>query len=355
MEFPDKHYPRLLAAFFLAACLPGLAQTAYAQMNSAVPVRVAVATVKEIAPETRVPGTVVSRHDANLSAEVSGRLTQVSDVGSVVQEGEPLAIIEDTAIRLRKAELEAEVTRVQARLQFLESEERRFNQLAESNLAAKTQLEQIRSDRDVSRSDLAVARARLEQNADQLMRTRILAPFDGIVVERMMTPGERVDEGSEVVRLVDQQTLEIITRAPLSYFAYVKPGQPLMVSGGGVQAEATVRTVVAVGDEFTHQFEIRLDLEAGIFPVGQTLRVSVPVSHLREALTVPRDALVLRSNSTSIFLLTDENTARKEDVTLGVGQGDNIEVFGNVKAGDRVVIRGNERLQPGQSVTIKDG
>ena len=332
-------------------CLPSAAS---AQMGGPALVRVATASMKNIAPVTLVPGTVVSRNDARLSAEVEGRLTMVADVGTAVAGGEPVATIEDTTLLLWGAELEAEAVRAEARLGFLESEEKRFAKLTESNLAAVTQLEQTRSDRDVARGDLAVARARLKQVEDQLARTTIRAPYSGVVVERLMTPGERVVKGSNVVRLVDQTNLEVVARAPLEYMPFVQRGQLLNLRGGDQPALGTVRTVVAVGNENTHQFEFRLDLDGQPFPVGQTLRVAVPTSGTRQALTVPRDALVLRPEGQSVFVVDANNEARQVNVTIGVGQGEDIEVVGEIAPGDRVVIRGNERLQAGQAVNIMD-
>ena len=342
------------AALFVLVVLAAVLQPATAQMGGPALVKVAIASIKDIAPVTMVPGTVVSRNDARLSAEVTGRLNMVSEVGTVVAMGDPVAEIEDTTLRLRNAELQALVGRAEALLRFLEKEEQRYTELEESNLAAVTQLEQTRTDRDVARGDLEVARARLQQNEDQLARTKIRAPYDGVVVERLMMRGERVDEGSNVVRLVDQEHLEIIARAPLDYYRFVQPGQLLDVTTGSQAALAEVRTVVAVGDENTHQFELRLDVDASLFPVGQTLRVSIPTSDSREVLTVPRDALVLRPEGQSIFVVDANNQAQQIQVTVGVGQGQDIEILGSVSAGDRVVIRGNERLQPGQDVSIMD-
>lgn len=338
-----------------AAWLFLLPALGWAQMGGPALVKVAEAVVKDIAPVTRVPGTVVSRNDARLSAEVTGRLTEVADVGTEVRAGEPVARIEDTVLLLRNEELVARVTRAGARLQFLESEERRFSRLAEDNLAAVTQLEQTRSDRDVARGDLEIARAQLGQNADQLSRTSLLAPFDGVVVERLLTPGERVEEGGEVVRLVDQQNLEIIARAPLEYFGYIQRGQMLEFTAGPVSTLGRVRRVVAIGDERTHQFELRIDLPGASFPVGQTVRVAIPTSDSREVLTVPRDALVLRPEGQSIFIVNADNKAQQVPVTIGVGQGADVEVQGDLSPGDRVVVRGNERLQPGQDVSVSDG
>lgn len=247
----------------------GVGMQALAQFDAPPPsVRVARASIQSIAPSTLVPGTVVSRNDAKLAAEVTGRLLEVADVGTRVALGDAVAKIEDTVIRLRKDELEAEVERANARLRYLESEERRYVQLAESNLAAAAKLEETRSDRDVSRADLRVAKSRLAQLEDQLKRTRISAPFSGIVVERLMMPGERVEIGKTVVRMVDQQHLEVIARAPLEYFSYIRPGQQLGLRTGPVITNGMVRTVVAVGSENTHQFELRLDFETNQPKIG---------------------------------------------------------------------------------------
>lgn len=329
----------------------------YGQAQEGMPpamVKVAPVSIQALAPVTQVPGSVASRHDARLAAEVQGRLVTVADVGTRVSEGETLAEIEDTFLRLRRDELQAEVSRAQARLNFLEAEEQRFSSLAESNLAAATQLEQTRADRDVARGDLRVARSRLAQNEDQLSRTAIRAPFDGVVVERLMTRGERVDDGQNVVRLVDQDHLEIIARAPLDYYPYVREGLELDVRSSIGASRAKVRTVVALGDQNTHQFELRLDLEPRQYPIGQTVRVSVPMAEVREVLAVPRDALVLRPEGVTVFIIDANEQAQQVSVVTGIGAGEQIEVSGAISEGDRVVIRGNERLQPGQSVMVPE-
>jgi hypothetical protein len=116
-----------------------------------------------------------------------------------------------------------------------------------------------------------------------------------------------------------------------------------------------VRTVVAVGDENTHQFELRIDIEPGLFPVGKTVRVAVPMAGVRNVLAIPRDALVLRPEGITVFVVDGNDQARQVRVTTGVGSGDQIEVLGALSPGDRVVIRGNERLTPGQAVRVVSG
>jgi RND family efflux transporter MFP subunit len=317
-------------------------------------VKVAEARMQSLSSVAQVPGTVVSRDDAKLSAEVDGRLLTVAEVGTIVRAGEPVAVVEDEALRLRSQELQAEIRRAEARMEFLANEVSRFATLAKSDLASANQLEHARSEQAVAQGDLDVARARLAQNNDQLVRSRLLAPFDGVVVERMMQPGERVVDGGVVVRLVGQHRLEVVARAPLEYFAFSHPGETLSLRAGEQELQAAIRTVVAVGDENTHQFELRLDLEGQPFQVGQTVRLAVPSSAAQEVLTVPRDAVVLRPEGASVFVIDAQLQAQQVAVGTGLGSGDYIEVSGSIKAGDRVVIRGNERLQAGQSVQVME-
>ncbi|WP_376694168.1 efflux RND transporter periplasmic adaptor subunit [Wenzhouxiangella sp. EGI_FJ10409] len=337
-----------------AVALGGLlAAPAWAQFGGEPTVEVAEAESREMAPTMQVAGTVLSRSDASLSAEVEGRLVEVADVGTRVAEGDVVARIEDTVLQLRVSELEAEIDSTQARLAFLNAELARVQRLAETNLAAASQIDQTRSERDMAQSDLAVTRSRLAQLQDQIDRTRVRAPFPGVVVERVARAGERVGVGARILRLVDSNSLEVVARAPLRYYRYVEAGDELAVDADGEVFPAPLRTVVSVGNEDLHVFELRLDIERPL-PVGQTVRVTIPTAESREVLAVPRDALVLRGSGTAVFIIDDEGTARRATVSTGIGQGDWIEVAGPVQAGDRVVIRGNERLRDGQTVEIRE-
>ncbi len=325
----------------------------HAQWGGASIVEIGEARVTAMSPTMQVAGTVVSRSDAFLSAEVDGRLISVADVGTRVDEGDVIARVEDTNLRLRAQELAAEVARARARLNFLEAELVRFERLAETNLAAASQIEQTRSERDIAASDLAVVNSRLSQVEDQLERTEIRAPFPGVVAERRTQAGERVSIGTQVVRLVNPESLEVVARAPLNYYRFVRPGDELAIVAGLDEAyQAPVRTVVSVGDESRHVFELRLDVDA-FLPVGQTVRVTIPTADVREVLAVPRDALVLRGDGIAVFIVDDENKARRIRVTTGIGEGEWIEVRGPIQAGDKVVVRGNERLRPGQEVSVR--
>ena len=112
-----------------------------------------------------------------------------------------------------------------------------------------------------------------------------------------------------------------------------------------------VRTLVPVGDRQSRLYEVRLVIDAGGWSPGQSVRLTVPTAAARTAIVVPRDALVVRRDAVSLFRITNDNLAEQLQVETGIADGDYIEVTGDVRAGDRVVIRGSERLRNGQAVT----
>ena len=309
---------------------------------------------RNLAPMALVPGTVVSRDDVRVAAEVAGVVRQMPEVGDRFEQGEVMARVDDARLRLQRLEQAADVDRVEANLEYLNAELERFSQLENSAAVSKNQLDQIRSRARVAQNELAVAKAQLAQIDDELDRTRIKAPVDGVVVSRLVQVGERVSVGDAVVRLVNPDRLEVIARPPLDNYRHVQVGDDLILKVDDREIVSSVRTKVSLGDEQTHVFELRLDIPPDSLPSGKTLRVQVPTGGTNDVLAAPRDALVLRAGSSAIFVIDDSDQARRVDVTTGIASGDWIEVSGeNLMAGDRAVVRGNERLRDGQPVSIR--
>jgi RND family efflux transporter MFP subunit len=272
-----------------------------------------------------------------------------------VEAGGVVARIDDTELQLQKAEFAAGVERERGRLEFLTREAERLESLVAENITARSVYERTVNDRDVSRADLAIQRARLAQVNDQLARTEIRAPFTGVVAGRLKQAGERVGIGEQVVRLTSADHLEVVARAPLAAVRFLAEGGTLRVEKDGVATQATISSLVPFGDDRTHLFEIRLRLpDGGDWKSGQAVRVAVPTDGQRQVIAVPRDALILRRDGTAVFRIGEDGTAERLSVEIGASDGVMIEVTGMVQAGDRIVIRGGERLRHGQMVTILD-
>ncbi|MEZ5332720.1 MAG: efflux RND transporter periplasmic adaptor subunit [Thermoanaerobaculia bacterium] len=341
--------PLSTALLLAALAAPVLAQAT----PPPVPVEVTDVRSAPMASSVRVPGSVVSRHDARIAAEVSGRLTWVAAGGDRGGAREPLARIDDEAVRLQLRTDEATIKRLEANLSYLEAEVARLERLTREQVVAANQLEQTSSQAEAARQELEAARVGRDQTLFRLERSQIAAPFGGQVVERLAQPGGFVSTGIEVVRLVDTRNVEVSARAPLSVAPYLREGQTVVVEDGGRRTEAVVRTLAAVGDERSRTFEVRLTPRGEPWLVGTAVRAVLPASEPRDVLAVPRDALVLRAEEAYLFRLAGDDTVERVTVTTGIAQGPLIAVEGALSAGDRVVVRGAERLRPGQQVTVR--
>lgn len=348
---------RLLAGIYCStvtvAALLLWGEAGAAERGRAAPVVVEQAELRLLAPITWVAGSVVSRNEAQLAAEVAGRLLKVADEGTMLAAGATVARIDDVLPKVDVAEAEAALAREQANLAFLKREMERLQQLAQQNNAALAQLEKTSADHDIATSTLAAAAARLNLARERLARTVIKAPFAGVVATRLKRAGEWVGAGDAVVQLVATSDLEIEAVAPLNLRPHLAAGQRLELQSDSGNGVGRIRAVVPVADSRSRLLTLRIDLVEGAWAVGQPLRVALPSAKPREVLSVSRDALILRRSGASLFKVGDDNMAQPVAVETGMAVGSYIEVSGPLQAGDRVVIRGNERLRPGQAVDVK--
>jgi RND family efflux transporter MFP subunit len=318
------------------------------------PARVAVATaeLRDMAPVVEVSGTVMSLNDSRIAAEIEGVLTWLADVGDAVEAGAIIARIDPRLMQVELKRARANVARLEAELTYRERQLERAEELAASNNASANLLDESMAQRDQAKHQLSDARAQLERAQGDLDRTKIRAAFAGHIVERLASVGEYVDIGEDVLRLVDTRRIEISLPAPLALTAFVQPGMNVRVRNGKLERQQPVRAVVPVGDTNSRMVEIRLSASEGDWLVGAPVQVSLPSDTPVTAVAVPRDALVQRGGQSFVYKVTDAGAAEQiiadiqSTVGLWVGIADGIE------PGDQVIIRGAERLAPGQPVEV---
>ena len=318
------------------------------------PAAVAIASAEErnIAPRSEAPGSVVSLRDSRVAAATSGKIEWVEEVGAEVEEGDVIARIETADAELARDDSRAEVARLRSRANYLSANYERFATLGDEIGESEASLEQMRSGRDEALQSLRQAEVALRRAEINLERTEVRAPFAGRIVSQESQIGEFANPGTDIIRLVDTRRLEVTARAPAALARNIASGDTISVSSGVEKIDAIVRAIVPVGDERSRMLELRLELPESQWYIGSAVRVSLPAAAARRVTAVPRDALVLRADRISVFVISEENTAQRVDVELGAAEGDFIEIIGDVAPGASVVIRGGERLRDGQPVTI---
>ena len=315
-------------------------------------VEVAIAKMREMAPVVEVPGTVVSKNDSQVAAEVRGVLVWLAEVGDAVAAGDTIARIDPRLLQVEVKRAQANVANLQADHDYRERQLARTEELAAKNSASATLLDETRALRDQALHQLADARAQLERAQVDLDRTEIRAAFGGHVTERLASVGEFIDVGEDVIRLVDTQHIEIALPAPLALTPFVEAGQMVQVRGGGVEREHPIRTVVPVGDAVSRMVEMRLRADGGDWLVGSPVQVSLPSAESMTIIAVPRDALVERGGRPYIYVVADDNTARQVTAEIRIIAGLWVGIAEGIVAGDKVIVRGAERLMDGQALDV---
>ncbi len=339
---------KIVSLFLIALTVPALAQRA--PEPQAPSVGVTAARMVKMAPKIALPGTVMSRSDSQLASEVEGRIAWVAEVGTVVKEGDVVARIDNKLAGLQLKSDKAAATRAAAQLRFDRDQAARMDNLFNQNAIAKSARDQAKSTKDMDQAALAQAQASAARSQYQLTHSDIRAPFSGRVVARLINAGEYATPGKAVVRLVDIGSLEVSVQSPIDATRYIAEGAVLTVVIENKPVLARVRAIVPVGDIASRTIEVRLTLPPGSGLVGDAAKVFMPSAQPRDVLAVPRDALVLREENTYVFKVDKKNQAQRIAVETGAEEGPLVEIKGLVAPGERVIVRGAERLEAGQKV-----
>ena len=356
-----------------AAVVAGCSALALARFGSADPVAAAATVAKEEPPPAHVevasavdvalaplhwsPGSVASREDARIAAEIGGRVDFVAEVGTQVAAGDVLARLDQTPLRLRERQAEADLARLQAQLDYSRKQEQRYAALVRDGGISGSQLDQVSAERRMREQDAAAAQVALEQARLQQRQATVRAPFPGVVVERSVQLGEFLAVGAPVARLVNPDALEVRTRAPVALAGKLHAGASVSLRDGDTVETVPLATVVPVGDEASRQLELRVALTrkqvaAHGWVAGAALQVGVPSAAPRKVVAVPRDALLLRKDGTFVVRVGVDGATERLPVETGTVEGSLVEAVGAVRSGDRLVVRGGERLLPGQRVQV---
>ena len=339
----------VVGALLLAGGLPALAQSKM--------VTLAEVAQGEAGANIWVSGTVASRQQAALSAEVSGRVEWIAEFGSRVKAGDELLRLDSATLRLSLEQARAEQAREGSNLRYARAEFQRLDRLHQQKSASQSQYDKARY--DVEQAELAeqLARVQVRQIEEQLRRSRIFAPFDGVVNEHFIQPGEHVDAGEQALELVNPDQPDIRLSAPIAWARQLATQTRLRVEGEQLSSHAIYYQRAASADPKSRLIELRLKPEAGTFIIGSPVRVALPMGE-QHTMLLPRDALVLGTEGSVVYQVEQRGealTVNRVPVTVLFGDSREVAVSGDLKQGDKVVVRGAGSLQDGDKVELFRG
>jgi RND family efflux transporter MFP subunit len=340
------------------------------------PANVVVDAVIEEPLSQTVPvlGRIVAREFGPVAARIGGAVNEMRvDVGDRVERGAILAVLDRERLSLERDRYRALVKQQSAKLASARADlEKRSLELKRlEGIRKSAAFSQARYDDAIQevakqRGEVAEAKAELAQAEAQLKRanidlqdSEIRAPYPGVVSEKHTEVGAYLNIGSPVVTLINDLDIEVEADIPGTRLGGLKPGISIRLTlDDRSEHRAVVRAIIPDENPRTRTRPVRFvpNFNGLTKPLAtnQSVTVHVPIGASRTVTTVSKDAIVQRGGKNIVFVVRDGN-GQPQQVTLGESVGSRFVVTSGVKAGDRVVVRGNENLRPGQRLRISGG
>ncbi len=338
-----------------------------AQENRAIPVKVIRPVVAPMYEELPLTGSVTTRRLSRLSPEVAGLVAKLYvDEGYEVNQGDALLELDRDIAVIDRDRAAAQVMEARARLKEALRQQDEAARLVEKKHIPLTRYEAAQAAVAVDTAALERLKKELERQEEIVRRHTVSAPFDGVITRKMVEQGEWVKIDTPLFELTEISRLRVNVPVPQFYFDDVHLGTPVRLTFDAYpdrEFQAGVTMKVPLSSEAARTFPVKIDLDNSerLIAPGMSVRAVFQLidGGGEEALLLSQDALVKKPDgSQSIWVIQSDaegTKARQVVVSTGRAYRENIEITdGDVHAGDRVVVRGNEILRPGQLVEIKD-
>ncbi len=341
-----------------AACAIGLIAMFPANAQEPPPSRVVVAeiTQQEIAATSRLVGIIDFDRVSKVSGEVSGLITeQHAREGLVVKAGEPLVTLNTDFIEKDMDIKRAQQAQFTADLQKLAATLKRLESLLQKKTASRQAYDDALYDHRSLAKKLETLDLELERLQLRITKSTVRAPFDGIVLEKLKESGEWLDPGIAVCTLASSNDLVVKAAISENMVRYQRPGESLAVTVNAldIQLQGTAQTISPVARQRSKSATLKVTVpyHPGMIR-NMSATVEVPSGEAQHMLMLPRDALVRNGGANFVYTVGD-GKARMVSVNVLTRRGDQAGVASPaLKPGMKVVVDGNDRLQPDQPVMI---
>lgn len=322
------------------------------------PARVVTEPVIEraVAETTKVVGTLFFDTVSHLSTDVSGLVASLNFTeGDTVKKGDRMLLLNTDFIKNEIASVRASIDQVNVRLKKAEKDLRRYATLYRQDAASEKEYDDMALSKEDLVKQKVILKKKLELARLKQHKSIINAPFDGIILEKKTEVGNWVSPGSILCTLASLDHLFV--KAPVSenLLMFSRESQEVHVTVSGMAKEMTgiIDGIIPVADPQTKTVFVKIKLprlQNAILNMSAT--VSLPRGEKRNMLLVPRDALINVKGQDMVYIVTD---GKASPVTVRILSfiENHAAIEGNgLHTGMSVVVDGNDRLRPGQPVTI---
>lgn len=344
-------------ALFCTGCKGGKQEAdANKAADKAFPVDVANPRYEEVSHTLEAVGSFLPEDEVTVGAEVDGTIKKLFvDEGTVVQKEQPLLEIDDEKFRLAVEETQAQFRESQARLANSRSTLARMTKLLHDGVIDPQRFDDAKTQVALYEAVVEKLQALLNQSLKSLRDTRVAAPMEGIVSDRMVAVGEYVKVGAALVKVVDSNPLKLVFSLPEKDAGLLRSGQKVLLSTRvypGTTFDGSIYFINPKVDTATRTIEVKAWVDNSEYKLRPGFFVDVTVIlNKRQALVLPESAVTVREGRIIVMAVENGRIAYRR-VTPGVRFDGKVEVLDGVSASDTVVIYGRSEITEGTSVQV---
>jgi len=307
-----------------------------------MPVEVATVTSGTVADRFEAVGTLEALDAVTIVSQIDALVLDVPfREGAFIEKGGLIAQLDDG--QLKAEEARAEALRDQRKISY-----ERVKSIVEQKAGAPQDLDDAAAGLKMAEADWALAKARLA-------KTKITAPFSGLIGARRTSPGAFARTGEPITDLAQVDELRIIFYAPERYLAQLKSGASVTVSAPaypGYELKGRISVVEPVVNPESRTVKIlaRVPNPHRKFRPGMSANVSAVLSERKNALTVPDEAIFAEGNQQMVYVIQPDSTVAPTPIATGTRLKGSVEVLQGLSAGAKVVKAGHQKLFPGAKV-----
>jgi RND family efflux transporter MFP subunit len=292
--------------------------------------------------EYQLDGLVEAAQRSTLSAQVSGRVETINfDVDDFVNAGDIILRIRDNEYRARLQKAKATLTEAKAGFKEARLEFERARDLVQKKVISQSSFDTIKANYEASDARVKASEAGLAEAQEQLDNTVIRAPYSGVVVERHIELGETTNIGQIVMTGFSLENLRVSAYVPQSLINGVRKHRSArVISGDDLSAiETEALTIFPYANPDNHSFQVRANLRQGsqkLYP-GMLVKVAFVVDEIQQ-LTIPKSALVYRSEVAAVYVAGEKQKLALRQVRPGRELDEKIEILAGLDAGEKVAL-----------------
>ena len=359
---------KMVAVLFsvsLAAC-SGNETKQPIQQEAPVMVQVSNAGGTAAAGMIEASGQVEAIRSANISTRVMGYITSIKvKAGDKVRAGQVLFSVNSSDVQAKKAQTDAMIAQADAALQSAQKDYDRYTALFKQQSASAKELDAMTLQYQSAKANAAAARAMRSEVTAQLAYTTVVAPFSGIVTQKLAEAGSMATPGMPVLTIEQEGGLQVSASIPESQIASVKTGDEATMTIESANKKITGKvTQVNPSSQFTGgQYIVKIavpsadskQLYAGMYVHLQLAAKnnSVPKASDSANLMIPVKALINRDQLTGVYTVSSQNTALLRWLRLGPVSGDQVEVLSGLAKNEPFIVSAEGKLYNGVPVKIK--